>query len=110
MFNQDCKADKGKLQLRFVPKALIKAVAVIRMYGIAKYHAPENWRHVERERYIDAMYRHWVDVAEDPLSLDEESGYPHLWHCACNIAFLCDMYEEELNARLKQKVRRRSDH
>jgi hypothetical protein len=28
---------------------------------------------------------------DDPAGVDEESGLPHLWHLACNIAFLCEM-------------------
>ena len=27
----------------------------------------------------------------DPHGLDEESGLPHLYHVACNIAFLCEL-------------------
>ena len=34
--------------------------------------------------------------AENPTGADEESGLPHLWHLACNVAFLCEMYKEEL--------------
>lgn len=26
---------------------------------------------------------------------DEESGFPHLWHLACNIAFLCELDKEK---------------
>ena len=33
--------------------------------------------------------------AENPTGADEESGLPHLWHLACNVAFLCEMYKEE---------------
>ena len=34
------------------------------------------------------MMRHLLHYISDPKSVDEESGYPHLWHAACNMAFL----------------------
>jgi hypothetical protein len=43
------------------------------------------------ERYVDAMYRHWLEFVRDPCSVDEESGIEHYKHCACNMAFLCEM-------------------
>lgn len=55
-----------------------------------KYHDPENWRSVEPQRYRDALYRHWLAYLEDPGGVDEESGLPHLWHLACNAAFLIE--------------------
>lgn len=61
------------------------------MYGTEKYHDPENWRKVEPERYRDAAFRHFLSYLDDPHGVDEESGLPHLWHLACNIAFLCEM-------------------
>ncbi len=27
--------------------------------------------------------------------IDEESGYKHLWHMACNVAILCELEEGE---------------
>lgn len=97
--DQSAKADGGKPEIRLVPWALVRAVAYIRMYGNAKYHAPYSYRNVEPERYVDAAGRHYgmmVDHWPDPLALDEESGLPHLWHLACNVAFLCEFYEKEL--------------
>lgn len=85
---QEAKADKGKLRLTLVPIRLIQAVAAIREYGTKKYGDPENWRKVEPQRYRDALYRHWLAYLEDPSGVDEESGLPHLWHLACNAAFL----------------------
>ena len=85
------KADAGKARLSLVPSAIIYAVARIREYGVEKYHDPENWKKVEAERYRDAMYRHMLAYIDDPHGVDEESGLPHLWHLACNAAFLCEM-------------------
>lgn len=87
------KSDEGKAKLSLVPSGIIYAVARIREYGVKKYHDPENWKKVEPERYRDAMYRHMLAYIDDPKGVDEESGLPHLWHLACNAAFLCEMDE-----------------
>lgn len=92
--DQTAKADAGKLPLTLVPTGIIKAIATIRQYGCQKYHDPENWRRVEAQRYRDAAFRHWLAYLDDPGGADEESGLPHLWHCACNIAFLIEMEEK----------------
>lgn len=94
MRNQEAKADAGKLQLTLVPRKIIREIARIRMYGNEKYGDPENWRIVEKERYRDAAFRHFLAYLDDPKALDEESGLPHLSHLACNIAFLCEMEDE----------------
>lgn len=85
------KADVGKPKLTLVPRQIIWAIAAIREYGTAKYGDPESWRKVEKERYRDAAFRHFLAYLDDPEGKDEESGLPHLWHLACNIAFLCEM-------------------
>jgi hypothetical protein len=87
---QSAKADAGKPRLTLVPPGLIHAVAAIREYGTAKYNDPENWRQVEPQRYRDALYRHWLAYLEGE-KCDAESGLPHLWHLACNAAFLIEM-------------------
>lgn len=85
------KADEGKPKLSLVPTEIINAVARVREFGVEKYRDPDNWKTVEKQRYIDAAYRHWLKYVVDNNSVDEESGLPHLWHCCCNLAFLCDM-------------------
>ena len=92
--NQEAKADAGKLRPTLVPVSLIMAVAAIREYGCAKYHDPDNWKRVEPERYRDAAYRHWLAYLSGQ-SHDPESGLPHLWHCACNLAFLIELEGEK---------------
>lgn len=87
----EAKHDEGKPRPTLVPTSLLRAVTAVREYGTAKYHDPENWRTVEAQRYKDAMYRHLLDYLDDPQGVDAESGLPHLWHLACNAAFLIEM-------------------
>lgn len=93
--DQTIKADAGKLRLTLVPTELIRAVAAIREYGVNKYGESESWKRVEIQRYRDAAYRHFLAYIDNPKSVDEESGLPHLWHLACNIAFLCDLEDKD---------------
>lgn len=88
----EAKFDGGKPRPLLVPTSLLKAVTAIREYGCQKYHDPENWRLVEKERYKNAAYRHWIAYLDGECA-DKESGLPHLWHLACNIAFLIEMEE-----------------
>lgn len=91
MNNQEVKADAGKPQLHLVPTEIINCIARVREYGTKKYKDPENWKRVEKQRYIDAMFRHLLKYVNDNNSVDEESGLPHLWHIACNVSFLCEL-------------------
>ena len=91
----DAKLDKGKLKLSLVPTQIIKDIALIREYGVQKYHDPDNWKKVELQRYIDAFYRHWLEFVRDTNAIDSESGLPHYKHCACNMAFICELICKE---------------
>lgn len=88
---QEAKADAGKPKLSMVPRQIIYDIAGVREYGAEKYGDPDNWKRVEKQRYIDAAFRHFLSYLDDPGGRDEESGLPHLSHLACNIAFLCEM-------------------
>ena len=96
-FDQKAKADVGKARLSIGPFKYIGAVTRVREYGNAKYGDPENWRNVEVERYRDALFRHLLLYLEDPHGVDAESGLPHIWHVACNVAFLCEMEDEHFD-------------
>ena len=74
---------------------IVSDIARIREYGCDKYHDPENWKRVEKERYIDALGRHALAFLNNPMGVDEESGLPHLWHLECNAAFLSEMMKGE---------------
>jgi len=90
-YDQTAKADAGKLMLTLVPRQIIRDIAEVRMYGTQKYHSPDNWKKVEKDRYKNAAFRHFLAYLDDPMAVDEESGIPHLKHLATNIAFLCEM-------------------
>ncbi len=96
MPDQTIKADNGKPKLSLVPTEIINDIARIREYGNNKYPTggKDNWKQVEPERYRDAAFRHLLAYIEDPTGTDEESNLPHLWHLACNIAFLCELEKE----------------
>ena len=91
--DQLIKADGGKPKLSLVPTEIIFDIARVREYGCNKYPngGPNNWMLVEPERYRDAAFRHLLAYIKDPHGKDEESGLPHLWHLACNVAFLCEL-------------------
>lgn len=89
--DQTAKQDAGKLQITLVPTQIIRDIAEVRMYGNKKYGSSDNWKNVEPVRYRDALMRHLLAYIDDPKSIDAESGLPHLWHAACNLAFLCEM-------------------
>lgn len=91
MNNQEIKADNGKPRLSLVPMEIIRNIARVREFGLKKYKEKESWKSVEVERYRDALLRHTLLYIENPYGLDDESGLPHLWHLACNVAFLCEL-------------------
>ena len=88
------KYDEGKPKLTLCPTEIITAVARVREYGVKKYGDSDSWKDVNRKDIETAAFRHFVSYINDPLGVDEESELPHLWHLACNIAFLCAMEKE----------------
>ena len=106
MKDQTAKADAGKPRVSLVPSEIVRCIAYIREYGNNKYPegGKDNWKQVEPERYIDALYRHVLTFVEDPYSRDKESGLPHLWHAACNAAFLCALSIKPVRWTLNQTV------
>lgn len=87
---QEAKADAGKPRLSLVPTQIIYDIARVREYGDKKYGSTDNWKTVEAQRYVDAMFRHLLAFVANPDGRDEESGLPHLWHLECNAAFLSE--------------------
>lgn len=91
---QFMKFDTGKLRYSLIPSEATKALAEVLTYGAKKYK-PDNWKQVDdKERYVDALYRH-LEAWRSGEGLDGESGLSHLSHALTNIAFL--IWFDELN-------------
>lgn len=84
------KHDGGKSRLDIVPPELIEAVGAVMTHGLEKY-GEGSYRNVEPKRYRAALMRHICKWLKDPFGKDEDSGLPHLWHVACNVAFLLEL-------------------
>lgn len=84
------KHDGGKPRLALVPPEIIEAVGAVMTHGAEKY-GEGNYRKVEPARYQDALMRHICKWLKNPHGIDEDSGLPHLWHIACNVAFLLEL-------------------
>lgn len=87
---EECKQDTSKLRYTLVPTSLVPAVAAVREYGTANHKGTDNWKRVEPVQYCDDLYRHWMAYLSGEKN-DPESGLPHLWHVACNTAFLIEL-------------------
>ena len=91
---QRAKADAGKIRPSLVLVQIIRDIAEVREYGNRKYGSPDSWREISIQRYIDALYRHWLLYVDDPNGVDDESGIKHYKHVACNMAFICEMMKD----------------
>lgn len=89
------KFDQDKPRLDLVPPDSIIAIGTIMTHGISKYKEGA-WRTVEPYRYRGALMRHLLEYLRNPKSIDKDSGYPHLWHCIANLAFLCELEAKEV--------------
>ncbi|MGO5112244.1 dATP/dGTP diphosphohydrolase domain-containing protein [Oscillospiraceae bacterium LCP25S3_E10] len=104
----ELKFDDNKPRLDLVPPELIEAVGKVRTYGVKKYGDSDSWKQVEPYRYRAALMRHICKYLKEPDGVDSESGLPHLWHIACNVAFLIAL-GEEVNKNDKETDSRRKD-
>lgn len=86
----DGKDDANKPILSRVPPEIILAIEKVREYGCQKYPG-DSWRNVEPQRYWEAALRHMLAAWRDYRAVDPESGLPHIWYIACNLAFIMEL-------------------
>lgn len=91
------KFDDDKVRIELIPSEMIFAIATILTFGAKKYD-DRNWeKGMKWSRVFGALMRHmWAWWAgrgptNDSFlfgSLDDETGYSHLWHAAACLCFL----------------------
>jgi len=93
------KDDGAKLPVELVPTEMIEAVAEIMDFGRQKY-TEDGWKSVPNayRRYMGALLRHAYAILRGEL-IDPESGKPHVFHLACNVAFLCYFHKRGIACR-----------
>jgi len=83
----------GKPEISMVPSSVITGIAKVLGFGATKYDR-NNWKKgMKYTSVYDSIQRHLMKW-KDGESLDNESDLSHLYHAACNIAFLIE-YEEK---------------
>ena len=87
------KDNNEKLKWSLLPFDAFPTMVEVLMYGAKKYSA-DNWRKVDKEEYVDAALRHFISWLGGE-AIDSESGFPHLAHLLCDVAFLNAMYKKE---------------
>ena len=83
------KDDAGKLRMELLPPELSVEVARVLTFGAVKY-GDRNWeKGMKWGRVFGALMRHlwawWNPLVPDT---DAETGFSHLAHAACCLAFL----------------------
>jgi len=102
--------NKGKIDLDQCPTSIIAAVALGFMKNSTKYggkYPDNNWRRgMDHSTPYNCMLRHLMQY-KDGEDLDVDSGLPHLYHAACNLAMLIEYMETfpEGDDRIDLKVR-----
>lgn len=83
------KDDGGKLRYDLLPPELLEEVSKVLTFGAEKYE-DRNWEQgINYSRVYAALQRHlwsWWDCSQPDT--DPETGYNHLSHAACCLAFL----------------------
>ena len=99
------KDDEGKLQYSLLPKDELEEIVKVLQYGATKY-GRDNWKLCnDKNRYIDALYRH-LEAYRAGEMFDKDTNLHHLAHLACNALFLLyfDKQDKECDCEYCKKT------
>mgnify|MGYP001767719916 CR=1 FL=1 len=87
------KFDSEKPRWDLLPLETLTPMVEVLTFGAQKY-GPNNWKLVEKDRYVAAALRHFASWMGGEL-IDPESGKPHMAHLMCNILFISWIEQHE---------------
>lgn len=88
------KYDQDKLQFSLIDPFFLEELAKLLQIGAKKY-SPNNWKEIDKERYINALMRHLNDYRKG-AKVDPETGIRIPTVIACNAMFLDYFDRDEL--------------
>lgn len=91
------KNDGTKPSMALLPTKALQGIATVFTYGEKKYHAYnyKTRKGLDWDRPYSATQRHLIEW-NGGRNIDEESGYPVLWHAGCSIMMLIDLVENNI--------------
>ena len=87
------KDKKGKLPYRLLDPLFVEEMVKVLEIGAQKY-APEDWRNVPVEDYLEASYRHLQELLKGKTA-DYEDSLHHAAHLAVNMMFIYNLMEDK---------------
>jgi hypothetical protein len=85
-----------KLRLDLVPPSLERAVATVLQQACEREVNPypeRNWERGMPWSKVEASLQRHLNAWRSGQDLDPETSLPHVWHLACNVAFLIEYLE-----------------
>lgn len=86
------KHDSKKPRPSLISPAFLLEIGAVLEHGASKY-SEGNWVLVDKARYLDAAFRHWLQYLTGE-KLDKDSGFSHLAHLGANLSIL---FEKDRN-------------
>ena len=83
------KDKEGKARMGLILPHAAEALVRVREYGLKKYPDANNWKHVPKEDWLDALMRHLMKYIAGQ-KIDSESGLPHLHHALANLSYMIE--------------------
>jgi len=86
----------GKLRLELVPPSLERAVAAVLQHACERDvnpYPPRNWERGMPWSKVEASLMRHLNAWRSGHDNDPDTGLPHVWHLACNVAFLIEYRE-----------------
>lgn len=81
----------GKLTITTLVPEFLEGIADVRMHGNEK-HGEDTWKEVPNKAWIDAIYRHVIELHKGNELNEKDWGHHHALHIACSAMFLYHNY------------------